>query len=104
MAKGMKGLMKQAQKMQRDMMKMQEELAGQEFEGKASGGMVTVKMNGQMEITGISINPEAVDPDDVEMLEDLIMAAIANAREQAQSASSNKLGGLTGGLNIPGLM
>jgi len=104
MAKGMKDLLKQAQKMQRDMMKAQEELAGQEFTGTASGGMVTVKMNGQMEITGISIKKEAVDPNDVEMLEDLILAAIANAKEQAGAASSTKLSGLTGGMKIPGLM
>jgi DNA-binding YbaB/EbfC family protein len=104
MAKSMKGLMKQAQKMQKEMMKVQEELSSQEFEGSAGGDMVKVKMNGQMEISGISIKPEAVDPEDVEMLEDLIMAAITNAREKASEASNTRLSGLTGGMKIPGMM
>jgi DNA-binding YbaB/EbfC family protein len=103
MSKGMKGLLKQAQKMQKEMQKAQEELAGREFEGAAGGGLVTVKLNGQMEVTAIKIKPEAADPDDVEMLEDLIMAAMANARGQATQASSEKFSGLTGGMNIPGL-
>ena len=104
MAKGMKGLMKQAQKMQKEMLKVQEELKEKEFEGTAGGNLVTVKMNGQMEITSISIKPEAVDPDDVEMLEDLIMAAVTNAKEMASQASSSRLSTLTGGMNIPGMM
>jgi DNA-binding YbaB/EbfC family protein len=103
MAKGMKGLLKQAQKMQKEMAKAQEELAGKAFEGTAGGGLVTVKLNGHMEVTAISIKPEAVDPDDVEMLEDLIMAALANARTQASEASAERFSGLAGGMNIPGL-
>src|SRR3989339_959604 len=103
MAKGMKDIMKQAQRMQREMLKAQEDLAKQEFIGEASSGMVTITMNGQMEITNIAIKPEAVDPSDVGMLEDLIMAAIHNAREKAQQSSQEKMSGLTGGLNIPGL-
>lgn len=100
----MKDLMKQAQRMQAEMMKAQEELSGQEFEGAAGSGMVTIKMNGQMEVTGIKIKPEAADPKDVELLEDLIMAAIHNAREKASQAGSARLSGLTGGMKIPGLM
>ena len=100
----MKDLLKQAQRMQTEMMKAQSELSGTEFEGVASGGLVTVKMNGQMEMTGIAIKKEVVDPDDVEMLEDLIMAAVRQAREKASEASNSRLSGLTGGMKIPGLM
>ena len=103
MSKGMKGLLKQAQKMQKEMLKAKEELSGREFEGTAGGGLVTVKLNGHTEMTAINIKPEAVDPGDVEMLEDLIMAAMANARAQASEASSERFSGLTGGMNIPGL-
>lgn len=104
MSKAMKDLMKQAGRMQAELMKAQGELAAQEFEGAAGGGLVTVKINGQMEITGITIKPEAVDPAEVEMLEDLIMAAIHNAREKASQAGDSRLKGLTGGMKIPGLM
>ncbi|MCD6182632.1 MAG: YbaB/EbfC family nucleoid-associated protein [Candidatus Cloacimonetes bacterium] len=100
---GMKDLMKQAQKMQQDMVKAQEELANKEEEGSAGGGMVTVRVNGKNEILAVKIDPEVVDPDDVEMLEDLIMAAVNEALGKISKTSSDELSKLTGGLNIPGL-
>jgi len=99
----MKDLMKQAQKMQQDMVKAQEELANKEEEGSAGGGMVTVRVNGKNEILAVKIDPEVVDPDDVEMLEDLIMAAVNEALGKISKTSSDELSKLTGGLNIPGL-
>ncbi|MCD4828078.1 MAG: YbaB/EbfC family nucleoid-associated protein [Candidatus Cloacimonetes bacterium] len=101
--KGMKDLMKQAQKMQQDLMKAQEELATQEVEASAGGGMVKLVMNGKHEIISLKIDPEAVDPDDVEMLEDLVMAAFREAQEKISRTSDDEMGKLTGGLNIPGL-
>jgi hypothetical protein len=101
--KGMKDLMKQAQKMQADMMKAQEELANQVQEGSAGGGMVMVQVNGKNEVLGVKIDPEVVDPDDVEMLEDLIMAAINEAMDKVSKASQDEMSKLTGGINIPGL-
>lgn len=103
MAKNMNKLLKQAQKMQSQMMKAQEEFQKQEFEGTAGGGMVNVKINGSNELVGISIKSEVVDPDDVEMLEDLIVAAFANAQEKIKASSDSTFGAITGGLNIPGL-
>ncbi len=103
MAKNMNKLLKQAQKMQADMMKAQEDLNKKEIEGTSGGGMVKILINGAQELQSISINPEAVDPDDVEMLEDLIIAAFKNAQEKAKDLSDNALGGITSGLNIPGL-
>jgi nucleoid-associated protein EbfC len=103
MAKNMNKLLKQAQKMQSQMMKAQEEFQKQEFDGTAGGGMVNVKLSGSNDLVSISINPEVVDPDDVEMLEDLIMAAFANAQEQIKASSDSAFGSITGGLNIPGL-
>jgi nucleoid-associated protein EbfC len=104
MPKQMKDFLKQAQRMQRDMMKMQEELGSQEFEGTAGGGQVAVKVNGHGDVTALSIKKEVVDPNDVEMLEDLIIAAIRSAKEKANEASQSKLSGVTGGMNIPGLI
>lgn len=103
MAKNMNKLLKQAQKMQAQMMKAQEDFQKQEFEGTAGGGMVSLKISGSNELISISINPEAVDPDDVEMLEDMIVAAFANAQEKVKSSSDSTFGAITGGLNIPGL-
>ncbi|MBO5285514.1 MAG: YbaB/EbfC family nucleoid-associated protein [Clostridia bacterium] len=88
----MQNLMKQAQKMQQEMAKAQEELEEAELEGSSGGGMVTVVVNGKKDILGITIKPEVVDPDDVEMLEDLIIAAINDAYEQADELSQEKLG------------
>lgn len=96
-------MMKQVQDMQKQMAKAQEELAGEEIEASAGGGMVTVKVTGDLKITSIKVDPGAVDPDDVEMLEDMILAATNEALRSAQELASNKMGGLTGGLNIPGL-
>lgn len=99
----MNNMIKQAQKMQQDMMKMQQELEEQEIEASAGGGMVTVKVTGKKVITSISIKPEAVDPDDVEMLEDLIMVAVNDALAKVDSAAQSQMSKITGGMNIPGL-
>ena len=101
--KGMKDLMKQAQKMQADMMKAQEELASKVVEGTAGGGMVTVEMNGKNQVISLKLDPEVVDKDDVEMLEDLIIAALNEAQEKISKTSENEMGKLTGGMKIPGL-
>jgi hypothetical protein len=85
------------------MMKAQEELSKKEHEGTAGGGMVKVVLSGAGEIKSISINPEVVDPDDVEMLEDMIIAAFNNAREKVNEASEEAMGGMGGGMGIPGL-
>jgi DNA-binding YbaB/EbfC family protein len=96
-------MMKQVQKMQADMAKMQEDLANEVVEASAGGGMVTVQVTGSVEIKSIKIDPAAVDPEDVEMLEDMIMAAANEALRSAQELANKKLGGITAGLNIPGL-
>jgi DNA-binding YbaB/EbfC family protein len=83
--------------------KAQAELAAASVEGTAGGGAVRVSMSGEQKITGIAISPDVVDPDDVEMLQDLIMAAIENAAERAAELQSQSFGAITGGLNIPGL-
>lgn len=94
--------MKMVQQMQNRMVKIQQELADTVIEGSAGGGIVTVRVNGQKEFSDIKIDPSAVDPDDVEMLEDLITVAIKDAMEKAQALSEEKLGALTGGMKIPG--
>ena len=96
-------MMKQVQKMQADMAKVQEELADEVVEASAGGGMVTVEVTGAIELKSIKIDPSAVDPEDVEMLEDMIMAATNEALRSAQELANRKLGGITSGLNIPGL-
>ncbi|MDG5814000.1 YbaB/EbfC family nucleoid-associated protein [Chitinispirillales bacterium ANBcel5] len=101
--KNMNKLLKQAQKMQSQMMKAQEELQQKEVEGTAGGGMVKVMLNGKNELTSIKINPEVVDSDDVEMLEDLIIAAHQNAQEKIKEISESTYGSISGGLNIPGM-
>jgi hypothetical protein len=101
--KGMKDLMKQAQKMQQDLQKAQEDLANMIVEGSAGGGMVIVKMNGQNEVISLKIDPEVVDPNDVEMLEDLIIAALNEAKEKVSKNSEDEMSKLTGGMKIPGL-
>jgi nucleoid-associated protein EbfC len=101
--KGMKDLMKQAQKMQKDMQKAQEDLASMIVEGTSGGGMVTVKMNGQNKVLSVKLDPEVVDPDDIEMLEDLIMAATNEAQEKISQTSEQEMSKLTGGMKIPGL-
>ena len=99
-------MMKQVQKMQADMLAAQQALATMEVEGSAGGGMVTVTANGQGEIVAVKLAKEAVDPDDVEMLEDLILAAVKEATRSAQALAQQKMSGLTGGLGglgLPGL-
>ncbi|MCK8817101.1 YbaB/EbfC family nucleoid-associated protein [Natroniella sulfidigena] len=99
----MNKMMKQVQKMQGQMTKMQDELADKTIEASAGGGVVTVVANGKQEIVDISIDPDVVDPDDTEMLEDLILAAANEATREAQELASKEMNKLTGGMNIPGL-
>jgi DNA-binding YbaB/EbfC family protein len=101
--KNMQQLMKQAQKMQAEIMKQQEELANTVFSASSGGGMVTVEMNGQFEVVSLKIDPQVVDPEDVEMLEDLITAAVQEVLNKVNEASSNLMSKVTGGINIPGL-
>jgi DNA-binding YbaB/EbfC family protein len=94
-------MMKQAQAMQAKMAKMQEELADLQIEGSAGGGMVTITMNGKQEILGLKIKPEVVDPEDVEGLEDLIMAAYNDAKDRAAKEMEEAMKKATGGLGLP---
>ncbi len=103
MAKGIGNMMKQIQKMQQEMEKIQEELANKTVEGSAGGGMVRVTANGKQEILEIKIDPEVVNKDDVEMLQDLVVAAVNQAREKAQELANEEMSRLTGGLKIPGM-
>ena len=103
MTKGFNNVLKQAQKLQAKMMELQNSLEQEKVVGSAGGGMVTVTANGKQEIIKIKIDPQVVNPDDVEMLEDLILAAVNQAREKAQQLATEKMQSLTGGLNIPGL-
>ncbi len=96
-------MMKQAQKMQQDLMKMQEEMQSKEYEATAGGGVVTAVVNGQKELLRISIDPEAVDPEDVEMLQDMVVAAVNEAMRKADAESAANMSRLTGGLNLGGL-
>lgn len=95
---GMNNLMKQAQKMQRQMEENQKELEEKEFTAKSGGGAVEVTVTGKREITKIKLSEEAVDPDDIETLEDLVMAAVNEALRMVEEASSSSMGKLTGGL------
>jgi DNA-binding YbaB/EbfC family protein len=103
MANNMGRMMKQVQKMQADLARIQEELKEKTAEGTAGGGVVKVTVNGRQEILAVEIAPEAVDPDDVEMLQDLIIAAVNDALRKCQDMVSKEMGRVTGGLNIPGL-
>lgn len=94
-------MIKQAQKMQQDMMKAQEELEAKEYEASAGGGVVTALVNGKRELVSVTIDPEAVDPDDVEMLQDLIVAAVNEGIRMANTDASSQMQKLTGGLNLP---
>ena len=96
-------MMNQLQQMQTKLLKAQEELGTLMVEGSAGGGAVKVTMNGHRELHDIVIAPEAVDPDDVETLQEMITVAFNDASKKAQDLSEKKLGGLTGGMNIPGL-
>ncbi|WP_059033244.1 MULTISPECIES: YbaB/EbfC family nucleoid-associated protein [Tepidanaerobacter] len=99
----MNKIMKQVQKMQQDMAKLQEELQEKTVEATAGGGVVKVVASGKKQIVSIDISPEVVDPDDVEMLQDLIMAATNEALQKAEDMVAEEMGKLTGGLNMPGL-
>lgn len=103
MAKGMGNMMKQAQQMQRKMEEMQKELESREVEASAGGGMVNVRVNGKQQLLGITIEPDAVDPQDVDMLQDLIMVAVNEGIRKSQEMVQGEMGKLTGGMNIPGL-
>jgi len=106
MAMDFEKLMKQAQEMQEQVAKAQEELAGETVQASAGGGMVTVKATGALEITEIKISPEAIDPDDPELLADMVLAAVNEALRSAQQLVETKLGGAMGGmqgLGLPGL-
>ncbi|MCB2295549.1 YbaB/EbfC family nucleoid-associated protein [Clostridium algoriphilum] len=103
MGGNMNSLMKQAQKFQKQMEDMQKDLEDKKFEASAGGGAVTAVANGKRQLVEVKIKPEVVDPDDVEMLEDLIMSACNEALKKAEDESSNEMGKLTGGLNMPGM-
>ena len=96
-------IMKQAQKFQTKMAKLQEELSERTVEASAGGGMVTVVANGAQDVLSINIDPEVIDPDDVEMLQDLIMAAVNDALNKAKAMMNEEMGQLTKGMNIPGM-
>ena len=100
----MGAMMKQAQKMQAELARAQEEIKDRTFEATAGGGMVKVVANGDMTVDSIVIDPEAVDPEDVEMLQDMVAAAVNEALRGVSEISSQRLNAATGGLNIPGLM
>ncbi|WP_054031082.1 YbaB/EbfC family nucleoid-associated protein [Desulfatitalea tepidiphila] len=102
--KGMGNMMKQAQKLQSKMLKMQEELAEKTVESTAGGGMVKAVANGRQQIVSISLEKEVVDPEDIEMLQDLILAAVNDALNKAQEMVASEMGKLTGGFNLPGFM
>ena len=104
MKKNLGSMMKQAQKLQSRMLKLQEELALKTVEASAGGGMVKVVANGGQQIVSIQIEKEVIDPEDAEMLQDLIMAAVNDALKRSQEMVSEEMGQITGGLNIPGLV
>ncbi len=96
-------MLKQAQKMQQEMLRMQEEMENKTYSAATGGGMVKATVNGKHEVLSIEINPEAVDPDDVEMLQDMIIGAVNEAMRAADTDSANNMSRLTGGLNLGGL-
>lgn len=102
----MQQLLKQAQKMQEDMMAAQEALKDEVVDASAGGGMVTVKVTGDLEVKSITIDPQAVDPEDVELLQDMVLAAVNEGLRSAQELAANRMGsitgGLGGGLGLPG--
>jgi len=100
----MGNMMKQAQKMQAKMAKVQEDLKNEVVEASAGGGMVKVSITGDMQVTSVTIDPSAIDPDDAEMLQDIVLAAVNEAIRSAQELAASRLGEVTGGMNLPGLM
>jgi len=103
MAKGMGNIMKQAQQMQEKMAKLQEELAEKTVEVSSGGGMVTAVVNGKQSLVSLNIEKDVVDPEDVEMLQDLVLAAINEALKKSQEMMQEEMSKVTGGLNMPGL-
>ncbi len=103
MAKGLGNIMKQAQLMQQKMERMQQELQGRKVEASAGGGMVTATVNGQQQLLELKIEPNVVDPEDIEMLQDLILAAVNQAIKKSQDMMQEEMAKVTGGMNIPGL-
>lgn len=99
----MNNLMKQAQKLQKQMEDMQKELENKEFETSVGGGAVVVKANGKKQLTSIKIQPEVLDPDDVEMLEDMVLSAVNELLKKVDEETNSEMGKLTGGFNMPGL-
>ena len=96
-------MLKQAQKMQQEMLRMQEEQENKTFSATAGGGMVKVTVNGEMELVNLTIDPDALDPEDVDMLQDMIMAAVNEAVRGVNELANKQMGAITGGLNIPGM-
>ena len=96
-------MMKQAQKMHQEMLRMQEEMETKTYSASAGGGMVKAEVNGKNEVLSLQINPEAVDPDDVEMLQDMVIAAVNEALRTAETDKANQMSRMTGGLNLGGL-
>ena len=99
----MNQMLKQVQKMQADMMKAQEALANETIEASAGGGMVTVTITGDLAVKDIRIDPEAIDPEDAELLQDMVLAAVNEAIRQAQELAATRMGGLTGGMDLGSL-
>ena len=99
----MNQILKQAQKMQDNMQKMQQELEAKEFEVSVGGGAVTVKVNGKKEVLDVTMKPEVVDPDDIEMLQDLVISAVNEALRSVDEMQASQMSKVTGGMNIPGL-
>jgi len=101
--RGMNDMLRQAQMLQKKMSKLQDELAEREVTGTAGGGMITVVCTGKQELRSITIDKNAVDPEDVEMLQDLVLAATNDALRKSKEMAEGEMGALTGGMNIPGL-
>jgi hypothetical protein len=99
----MNAMLKQVQKMQQDMMKAQEELKNEEVTASAGGGMVTVRVSGDLVVKDISIQPDAIDPDDPELLQDMVLAAVNEGVRQAQDLAASKMGAVSGGMDLGGL-
>lgn len=103
MSKGLGNIMKQAQLMQQKMARVQAELEEREIEATAGGGMVTARVNGRQQLLSLKVDPSVVDPEDVEMLQDLIMAAVNEAVKASQAMMQAEMGKVTGGFNLPGM-
>ncbi len=99
----MQGMIKQAQKMQEDMEALQEELNERVYDIAAGGGVVNVKINGKLEVLAIELKPEVVDPDDIETLSDILVAAVNEAIKKVNTTNNDEMGKITGGLNVPGI-